>query len=159
MPEQVVTIQSAARSDDFSAFRLLNEEWITKFFSLEAKDREVLNDPAGTILDKGGRIFMARLGDDEVGCVALIPMGDCVYELSKMAVSPRVQGMGLGRKLLEHCIAEARALGARSLFLGSNSKLENAVHLYEVMGFRHVPQDELPAMGYSRANVFMDLKL
>ena len=66
---------------------------------------------------------------------------------------------GIGRKLLEHCIAEARAKGAASLFLGSNSKLENAVHLYEAMGFTHVPADEIPAMGYSRSNVFMNMKL
>jgi putative acetyltransferase len=159
METQDVTIQAVERGENLAAFRLLNEEWITKFFSLEEKDREVLNDPLAQILDKGGRIYMARLGTDEVGCVALIPMGNRVYELSKMAVSPRVQGMGIGRKLLEHSIAEARAMGAQSLFLGSNSRLENAIHLYEVMGFRHVPADELPAMGYSRANVFMDLKL
>jgi putative acetyltransferase len=159
MEDATVTIRAAKRGDDLTAFRELNEEWITKLFTLEEKDREVLKDPAAKILDTGGRIFMAWFGDVEVGCVALIPMGDGVYELSKMAVSPRVQGMGIGRKLLEHCIAEARATGAASLFLGSNSKLENAVHLYEAMGFKHVPAEELPAMGYSRSNVFMSLKL
>jgi putative acetyltransferase len=154
-----ITIRAAEPGDDLTAFRELNEEWITKLFTLEEKDREVLKDPAGKILDKGGRIFMAWLGDVEVGCVALISMGDGVYELSKMAVSPRVQGMGIGRKLLEHCVAEARASGAASLFLGSNSKLKDAVHLYEAMGFKHVPADELPVMGYSRSDVFMSLEL
>jgi putative acetyltransferase len=154
-----VTICSSESGDDMTAFRVLNEEWITKFFAMEAKDREVLNDPDGKILAKGGRVFMAWVDGEEVGCVALIPMGDGVYELSKMAVSPQAQGKGIGRKLLLHCIAEGRVMGAKSLFLGSSTKLKNAVHLYESVGFRHVPEAELPKMDYARADVFMDLKL
>jgi predicted GNAT family acetyltransferase len=41
-----------------------------------------------------------------------------------MAVSPAMRGLGIGRKLLEHAIAQARELGAKSLFLGSNSGAE-----------------------------------
>lgn len=154
-----VTICPAESGDDMTAFRVLNEEWIKKFFAMEAKDREVLNDPEGKILAKGGRVFMAWIDGEEVGCVALIPMSNGVYELSKMAVSPRAQGKGIGRKLLLRCIAEGRAMGAKSLFLGSSTKLKNAVHLYESVGFRHVPEAELPKMDYLRADVFMDLKL
>jgi N-acetylglutamate synthase-like GNAT family acetyltransferase len=94
-----------------------------------------------------------------VGCVALIPMGNGVYELSKMAVSPRLRGLGIGRTLLEHAIAQARAIGAQSLFLGSSTKLANAVHLYESVGFQHVPPERLPPMPYARADVFMKLSL
>jgi putative acetyltransferase len=45
------------------------------------------------------------------------------------------------------------------LFLGSNSKLENAVHLYESVGFQHVPPERLPPNPYTRANVFMEMSL
>jgi N-acetylglutamate synthase-like GNAT family acetyltransferase len=76
-----------------------------------------------------------------------------------MAVSPRLRGLGVGRRLLEHTIAEARALGAKSLFLGSSKKLKNAVHLYESVGFRHVAPDEIPPMPYTRADVFMAIEL
>ena len=41
----VVEIRSLAPDDDATAFRTLNEEWITRYFTLEAKDRETLNDP------------------------------------------------------------------------------------------------------------------
>jgi putative acetyltransferase len=150
-----VVVRAVESGDDMTAFRVLNEEWITKFFVMEAKDREVLNDPEGKILAKGGKVFIAWVDGEEVGCVALIPMGDGVYELSKMAVSPRAQGKGIGRKLLLQCIADGRAMGAKSLFLGSSTKLKNAVHLYESVGFRHVPEAELPKMDYARADVFM----
>jgi putative acetyltransferase len=154
-----IEIRSLLPGDDFTAFRMLNEEWIMRYFTLEPKDRETLNDPENTILRKGGHIFIAHADGVPVGCVALIPIGDGVYELSKMAVSPLLQGRGIGRRVLEYAIAQARLIGATSLFLGSNSRLRSAVHLYESVGFRHVPPETMPPMPYSRANVFMELPL
>jgi putative acetyltransferase len=154
-----VEIRPFATAEDANAFRTLNEEWITRYFTLEKSDREALGDPQNKILRKGGHIFMVYLGRQAVGCVALVPIGNGVYELSKMAVSPELRGMGVGRRLLEHAVAEAKRIGAKSLFLGSNSRLENAVHLYESVGFRHVPAESLPEMPYVRANVFMELPL
>ncbi len=145
--------------DDATAFRTLNEEWITRYFTLEAKDRETLGDPEATILRKGGRIFLLYSDGEPVGCVALIPMEGGVYELSKMAVAPSQRGQGLGRRLLQHAIAQARLLGATSLFLGSSTRLESAVHLYESAGFRHVARESLPHLAYNRADVFMSLPL
>jgi putative acetyltransferase len=154
-----IEIRSLGKGEDASAFRSLNEEWITHYFTLEKSDRAVLGDPDKMILQKGGHIFMAYFSRQAVGCVALIPMGDGVYELSKMAVSPRLRGLGIGRRLLEHTVKQARLMGAKSLFLGSNAKLENAVHLYESIGFRHVPPERIPPMPYTRANVFMEMAL
>ncbi|WP_263352522.1 GNAT family N-acetyltransferase [Acidicapsa acidisoli] len=154
-----IEIRPLEIGEDGTAFRVLNEEWISRYFVLEKKDRETLGDPENTILRKGGKVFLAYSQGEAVGCVALIPMGDGVYELSKMAVAPRMRGQGVGRRILEHSIAQARELGARSLFLGSNSVLKNAVHLYESIGFRHVPPEELPEMHYARADVFMRMAL
>jgi putative acetyltransferase len=161
-----IHIQPLHLGEDATAFRTLNEEWITRFFTLEPTDIETLGDPDKVILRKGGHIFLARVaGEAEgtaaetVGCVALIPMGNHVYELSKMAVSPRLRGLGIGRALLEHAIAQAKLIGARSLFLGSSTKLQNAIHLYESVGFQHVPPEQLPPMHYARADVFMQLPL
>ena len=154
-----IEIRPLGIGEDGTAFRRLNEEWITRHFVLEPKDRETLGDPENTILRKGGRVLIAYREEKAVGCVALIPMENGVYELSKMAVSPGLRGQGNGRKLLEHAIAEARKLAAKSLFLGSNSVLKSAVHLYESIGFRHAPPEQLPEMHYSRANVFMEMPL
>ena len=156
-------IRSLQPGDDATAFRTLNEEWIKRHFTLEPKDVEILGDPQTNILNKGGQIYLVFAEEKAVGCVALIPMAangsSGVYELSKMAVSPRLRGLGIGRRLLEHAIAQARSLGAESLFLGSSTRLANAVHLYESVGFRHVPPETLPPTPYSRADVFMALAL
>ena len=157
LPE--IEIRPLKTGEDTTAFRTLNEEWITRYFTLEKMDRETLGDPENKILRKGGHIFMVYLGHQAVGCVALIPLGQGVYELSKMAVSPELRGLGIGRRLLQHTITQAKLIGAKSLFLGSNAKLENAVHLYESVGFRHVAPENIPPMPYTRANVFMEMPL
>ena len=154
-----IEIRSLLLTDDATAFRTLNEEWITRYFTLEAKDIETLGDPQHTILLKGGHIFMLYADAEPAGCVALIPMSKGVYELSKMAIAPHLRGQGLGRRLLLHAIAQARIMGVKSLFLGSSTKLADAVHLYESIGFRHVPPESLPPTPYSRADVFMEMPL
>jgi putative acetyltransferase len=154
-----IEIRALLPGDDATAFRTLNEEWIARYFSLEARDIETLGDPETTILRKGGSIFMVYADSLPVGCAALIPLGQGVYELSKMAISPQFRGRGLGRRLLLHAIALARLLGASSLFLGSNTRLADAVHLYESVGFRHVPPVSLPPHPNTRAHVFMQMPL
>lgn len=154
-----IDFRSLGIGEDGTAFRTLNEEWISRYFVLEKKDKETLGDPENTILRKGGRVFFADVDGRAIGCVALIPMGNGVYELSKMAVSPAMRGQGIGRRVLEYAIGQAKALGATGLFLGSNSVLANAVHLYESVGFRHVPPEKLPEMHYARADVFMEMTL
>lgn len=146
-------------TSDAEAFRSLNEEWITRFFAMEARDFEILRDPESSILKQGGHIYMACMGPEAVGCVALESAGEGVYELCKMAVKPNLRGQGVGRRLIEYAIEQARALGAESLSLGSSTKLPNAVYLYESVGFRHLPSERRPNTPYSRTDVFMEKNL
>ncbi len=146
-------------SKDKEAFRILNEHWIEKYFRLEEKDRESLNDPQRYILAKGGHILMAERSGEPVGCCALLAMGDGSFELAKMTVAESERGRGLGRQLLEEVVALARRLAIGRLYLETNSKLQNAVHLYEAVGFRHLPPEEVKPSPYARADVFMQMHL
>jgi putative acetyltransferase len=146
------------RPEDAVAFRELNEDWITKNFGLEPKDRETLGDPEGHILQLGGHIFMAVVDGKAVGCCALLRMRQGVFEVAKMTVAEDCRGMGLGRKMLAYTIAQGKALGAESLYLETNANLRDAIHLYEALGFRHLPPERVTPSPYARANVFMELQ-
>jgi putative acetyltransferase len=154
-----IEIRSLETGDDPAPFRTLSEEWISQFFTLEDKDREVLGNPDEHILQKGGQVFMLYASGEPVGCVALIPAENNIFELSKMTIKTRMRGLGLGRMLLEYAIAQAKAIGANSLFLGSNMRLENALHLYEALGFQYIRAEQIPRPIYARENVFMELPL
>ena len=158
MPGTELTIREFAAGDE-AAFRKLNEEWIVRHFALEHKDRISLADPQGTILDRGGRIFLAVRDGQPVGCCALLAMAPGEFEVAKMAVTESLQGAGIGRHLLQRTIAEARASGARRLYLETNRKLAPAIRLYESMGFRHLPPERIVPSPYARADVYMELYL
>ena len=117
------------------AFKTLNEAWIAKYFAIEAKDRLVLDDPQGQIVDPGGRIFMAFKDGEAVGCVALIAMADGGFEVAKMTVKETLRGSGLGRRLMQRCIDAGAEVDAPRLYLETNSTLGPALALYRAMGF------------------------
>ncbi len=138
------------------AFRQLNEEWITKYFRMEESDYKALDHPKEYILDKGGHIFMALYKGEPVGACAIIPMDDGGFELAKMAVSPLAQGLGIGFLIGQACIGKARELGARRVYLESNTTLKPAINLYHKLGFRKVAGPPSP---YERCNIQMELVL
>ena len=62
-----------------AAFKALNEAWITRHYAVEPKDEELLGDPLGKIIAKGGLIPFAVEDGEAVGCCAMIPMADGGY--------------------------------------------------------------------------------
>jgi len=144
---------------DAAAFRQLNEQWIVKYFALEEQDRIILNNPENYVLKPGGHIFFAIAHHHPIGCCALIPVKPGVYELAKMAVDEEYRGRGIGRRLLEYTIAQARSLGARSLCLESHTVLANAIHLYKTLGFRRLPPESVEPSLYARSDIHMALDL
>ncbi|WP_317208019.1 MULTISPECIES: bifunctional helix-turn-helix transcriptional regulator/GNAT family N-acetyltransferase [unclassified Tenacibaculum] len=135
----------------------LNIEWLKTFFYVEPYDEEVLSNPDKYIIDKGGHIFFAKLDNEIVGTVALMPMKEeNVYELTKMAVSPKHRGFKIGQKLMQQCINFAKENEFDKLVLYSNTKLENAIYIYRKYGFIEIPVEENSP--YIRSDIKMELK-
>jgi len=140
-----------------SSFYDLNIEWLRTFFYVEPYDEEVLSKPNKYIIDKGGYIFFAKLNDEIIGTVALMPMSEPnVFELTKMAVSPNHRGHKTGQKLMQHCIDFASKNNFNKLVLYSNTVLENAIYIYRKFGFVEIPVEE--NCPYERCNIKMELK-
>lgn len=140
------------------AFRDLNVEWISKYFKMEAADYQALDHPQSYILDQGGHILVALYQNEPVGVCALIkkehPVFD--YELAKMAVSPKAQGKSIGFLLGQACLDKARSLGAKKVFLESNTLLKPAINLYYKLGFEKISGYPSP---YERSNIQMVVEL
>lgn len=137
------------------AFKALNEEWIKTFFTMEEGDYKLLNHPEEQILDKGGYIVFALLDNEPVGTCALVKAEKpSTYELSKMAVSPRAQGKKIGYLLGQALVKKAKEVNANKIFLETNSVLVPAIHLYEKLGFKHIPVEH---SAYDRCDTKMEL--
>ncbi len=144
---------------DETAFRDLNEAWIASNFVVEEKDWEMLNDPVGQILQPGGALLMAVEDGAVIGTCALIAMQDGEFEVAKMTVAENYRGNGVGKTLLAQVIEYARGMGASRLYLETNSKLQSAIHVYESLGFQHLPPEKVHPSPYARAEVYMELLL
>jgi GNAT superfamily N-acetyltransferase len=144
------------RADLAPAFIELNRAWIEQLFALEPADWKVLRNPQASIVDPGGEIYFALDGGVAVGTAAAIRTAPGVYELAKMAVAPSHQGRGLGEQLGRAVVEFARNAGAERLFLVTNSRLANAIRLYQRLGFVHAPLP--PGSEYARAGVSMEVR-
>jgi GNAT superfamily N-acetyltransferase len=144
----------AFREGDEAAFKALNVEWIQHYFRLEPKDVEALDNPQRILAD--GAIAMAELDGEAVGTCALIKRPEPgTWEIAKMGVAPLRRGAGIGSALMTYLIEIAPSLGARRLYIETNSALAPAIRVYEKFGFRHLGDGEHPVSPYVRADVFM----
>lgn len=136
--------------------KILNYEWLEKYFTEEQSDVVALSNRKAAIIDKGGFIFYAKRNDEIVGTASILKKSDAVFEIGKMAVSEKAQGNKIGTLLLEHCLKFAKQKQIKTLILYSNTQLEVAVRLYRNYGFTEVP---LETGLYERANIKMQKRL
>lgn len=134
----------------------LNVEWLKKYFYVEPYDEKVLSNPKKYVLEPGGFIFFAKFNNEIVGVVSFINQ-NTFFELSKMAVSPKYQGLKIGQKLMDFCIQFAKKQGWQSITLYSHRSLISAINLYKKVGFSEIPVEE--NSHYERADIKMFLKL
>lgn len=150
---KITPFQSKYRTD----FKLLNEGWIQKFFTLEKSDNQILGNPEKYILESGGAVFFAVHQKKVIGTIGISNHGKGVFEVNKMAVAEEFQGLSIGAKLLTEAISFAKKKRAKQVYLESNTKLRAAIHLYDKLGFKQV--ENFNSSSYKRTNIKMTYAL
>ena len=137
-----IALAQASTPDDWRTARAMIEEYAASLgvdlcFQGFAEEMERIveeySPPAGALL-------LAKEGPAILGCVGLRPFhgdasvaGDC--EMKRMYVPPAGRGRGIGRRLAEAIVAEARSRGYARMLLDTLPQLEAAQALYRSMGF------------------------
>ena len=152
MEAKIITYQPEYKSD----FIRLNKAWLEEFFYVETHDLETFNNIENDIIEKEGEIFFCLVNNEIAGTVAMIKTDEKTYELAKMAVDKKFQGMKLSNLLMEASIEFAKQHNAQKIFLVSNRILKPALNLYSKYNFVEVPMDETD---YDRADIQMELTL
>lgn len=97
--------------------------------------------------DAGSRVWLATIGDDIVGYahVRRNPAPGSVsgartraVEVARIYAGRRWHGRGLGKALMDACVATAREWGGDVLWLGVWEKNPRAIAFYEKQGFQVV---------------------
>ena len=82
-------------------------------------------------------VFFCLVDQEKViGTVALKKVDDYTVELKAMYLDCNYRGKGLGRKLMDKAVDEARCLGYKCIVLDSMSQYKDALRLYEKTGFK-----------------------
>ena len=157
MTDAITAFDLAADLDDVRA--LMSEYGET----LDVRDRCFQNMDAeldglpGDYAPPHGALFVARTRDGEaVGCIALHGVADGACEMKRLYVRPSEQGRGLGRRLAEALIVEARRLGFRAMRLDTFEAMVAARALYADLGFRPIaPYNANPMPGL----IYLELTL
>lgn len=128
-------------------------------------DIETLQEQSMRELDKfappAGRLLLAEQEGQLAGLACLRKIKPGVGEIKRMYVRPAFRRKGIGRKLAQRLISEARAIGYASVRLDSTRFMTAAHALYRSLGFREIepyPESEIPPE-FQTHWVFMEMTL
>jgi len=127
-------------------------------FSLcfQSFDKELAELP-GDYAPPRGRLLLAQQEGQLAGCVALHPLSNEICEMKRLYLRPQFRGQGLGRKLADAIISEARSIGYTAIRLDTvEPVMTDAVAMYRRLGFQEIaPYCANPIAGA----LYMELKL
>ena len=151
----MVIIRPALTPDDIPAVRTLFEEYAASigvdlcFQGFAAEVAGLPGDyapPGGCLLlaiETGGaddtRAAGAAAAGRPVGCIALRPLEPGICEMKRLFARPEARGSGIGRRLAEAVITQARARGYAKMRLDTLPSMQRARALYAALGFRSIP--------------------
>lgn len=105
------------------------------------------------------RCWIAEIDGQQVGSIFLVKHSDEVAKIRLLLIDPAGRGLGLGKRLVDECIAFARSCGYRKITLWTQSMLLAARGIYQNAGFMHVATEPHRSFGHDLIGETWELKL
>jgi GNAT superfamily N-acetyltransferase len=105
------------------------------------------------------RCWIAERDGERLGSAFVVKQSAGVAKLRLVIVEPHARGSGLGRRLVEECIAFARGKGYRKLVLWTQANLLAARAIYRKLGFRLMKTEPHRSFGPRVVGEYWELKL
>ena len=86
-----------------------------------------------------GRLYIAYLDNQVAGCIGLKPIHKTHCEMKRLYVRPEFRGNGIAKALVELIVRDAKEIGYHWMLLDTFPALNDAIKLYEKMGFYQIP--------------------
>lgn len=135
---EIVQAETEADIRDARAIFREYEQWLGLSLCFQSFEDEVASLP-GIYATPDGRLYLARNGDETVGCIGLRKLEDDICEMKRLYLRESARGQGVGRALIERVISDAREIGYSKMRLDTYPpKMGKAVSLYESHGFYEI---------------------
>ena len=105
------------------------------------------------------RCWIADMDGEPVGSVFVVKHNKHTAKLRLLLVEPGARGRGLGKRLVQECIAFSRAQGYRKLVLWTQSNLAVARGIYQSCGFERKKTEKHAAFGVKLTGEFWERAL
>jgi amino-acid N-acetyltransferase len=109
-----------------------------------ARRGQMLTRPIAEIYENIRDYYVFEERKRIVGVCGLHVNWEDLAEIKSLVIAPRYQGKGLGRQLVEACMAEGKALGVRRFYA-----LTYVDAFFRKLGFRRVSREKLPQKVWS----------
>ncbi len=93
------------------------------------------------------RCWIAEIDGRQAGSVFLVRQSDEVAKIRLLLIDPAGRGLGIGKRLVDECIAFAQACGYRKITLWTQSMLLAARGIYQNAGFVHTATEPHHSFG------------
>ena len=115
------------------------EQWLGMSLCFQSFEEELANLP-GMYAPPEGRLYLARIDGETVGCIGLRKLEEGICEMKRLYLRESARGKGVGVKLIEKVISDAVEIGYDTMRLDTYPpKMGKAVDLYEAHGFHAIP--------------------
>ena len=125
--------------DSIEKAKIGDVEGMHRLINYFADKDEMLPRPLSEIYENLRDYFVIREGNRLIGCAALHIMWSDIAEVKSVAITEASQGSGLGRRLVDACLDEAREIGLPTVFC-----LTYKPDFFGKFGFIQVDKMELP---------------
>lgn len=141
VPSSTVQIRQVCLPTDSDRLQAVIREyvaWLDMDLSYRGFEAEMANFDALYTLPSG-TFFLAECAGEAAGCAGLLRHDARVAELKRVFVRPRFRGLGLGQRLVDAVVGQARQLGICRVILDAVPQTTFAQQLYSRMGFVQTP--------------------
>jgi GNAT superfamily N-acetyltransferase len=131
--------------------------WNTDFEALVAR---IVADYAEGHDPQREAAWIADIDGRRAGCVFCVASDQPdTAQLRILLVDPSARGQSLGRRLVDECVAFARAAGYRRMVLWTNDPLKAAARIYRAAGFELTAEEPHSSFGVNLIGQTYELDL